>query len=106
MKRKIFIALAVLTAGFSGATLASEAIAQKSGCLACHGKDKKIVGPAFKDIAGKYQGDAAAAGRLADKVRKGGSGAWGPVPMPAHPADKINDADLQAVIAWILKGAA
>ncbi len=74
----------------------------KAGCVACHVKDKKLVGPSFKDIAAKYKGQDATA-RLIEKVRKGGSGVYGPVPMSPNPPDKINDADLKAVVEWILK---
>ena len=75
----------------------------KAGCTACHTKDKKVVGPAFKDIAAKYKGDKEAVAKLTEKVRKGGSGVWGPIPMPPNPAEKIADADLKAVIEQILK---
>ena len=75
----------------------------KAGCMACHQKDKKLVGPSFKDIAAKYKGQADAVAKLADKVRKGGAGVWGPVPMAPNAADKINDADLKAAIELILK---
>ena len=75
----------------------------KAGCMACHQKDKKLVGPSFKDIAAKYKGQADAVAKLADKVRKGGAGVWGPVPMAPNPPDKINDADLKAAIELILK---
>ena len=81
-----------------------EAIATKAGCLACHTKDKKLVGPSYKDVAAKYKGQGDAAAKLADKVRKGGQGVWGPIPMPPSPAEKINDSDLKAVVLWILKG--
>ena len=74
----------------------------KAGCVACHTKDKKLVGPAFKDIAAKYKGQDATA-KLIEKERKGGSGVYGPVPMSPNPPDKINDADLKATVEWILK---
>ena len=74
----------------------------KAGCMACHTKDKKLVGPSFKEIAAKYKGQADAAPKLAEKVRKGGSGVFGPVPMAPNPPDKINDGDLKAAIALIL----
>ena len=96
----------LLAAGFAlvsaGAWAAGpdEAMA-KAGCTACHSKDKKIVGPAYKDVAAKYKGQDVAA-KLAEKVRKGGSGVWGPIPMPPHAADKISDADLKAAIDSIL----
>lgn len=80
-----------------------EAKMNKAGCLACHAKDKKLVGPAYKDVAAKYKAQAGAAAKLAEKVRKGGQGAWGPVPMPPTPADKLADADLKAAIEWVLK---
>lgn len=75
-------------------------LAQKSGCLACHSVDKKIVGPAYKDVAKKYAGDKGAAARLMAKVKKGGSGVWGSVPMPPNP--QVSDADLKQIIAWVL----
>ena len=80
----------------------TEAAMNKAGCMACHTKDKKLVGPAFKEIAAKYKGQDVAA-KLAEKVRKGGSGVFGPVPMAPNPPDKINDADLKAAIELILK---
>lgn len=82
---------------------ASEALAQKSGCTACHNVDKKLVGPAYKDVAAKYKSQGDAVAKLSDKVRKGGTGVWGPIPMPPNGAEKINDADLKAVVEWILK---
>lgn len=89
---------------FSVATWAAtpDEAMNKAGCMACHAKDKKIVGPAFKDIAAKYKGQDVAA-KLMEKVRKGGSGSFGPVPMAPNPPDKINDADLKAAVESILK---
>lgn len=81
---------------------ASEAIVKKARCVACHTVDQKRVGPAYKDVAAKYKGNAKAPALLFDKVRVGGSGNWGEIPMLAHPADKISDEDLKAAIAWIL----
>lgn len=110
MKKTVLTFAALLLAGSlpmsAIAADPAEASAQKAGCLACHAKDKKLVGPAFKDIAGKYKGDAGAPDKLAEKVRKGGAGVWGPIPMSPNGPEKINDADLKAVVAWILKGAA
>ena len=96
-------ALAVVSAG-SWAATADEAL-NKVGCMACHQKDKKLIGPAFKDIAAKYKGQDATT-TLMDKVRKGGSGVYGPIPIPMPPngPDKINDADLKLVVESILKG--
>ena len=75
----------------------------KAGCMACHAKDKKVLGPSFKDIALKYKGQKDAPAKLVEKVRKGGSGVWGPIPMSPNPTEKINDADLQGAVELILK---
>jgi cytochrome c len=79
---------------------ADEALAKKSNCLACHQIDKKSVGPAYKDIAKKYKGQNVAA-QLEAKVKKGGQGVWGPVPMPPNAA--VPDADIKKLVDWILK---
>ncbi|HEX7053923.1 MAG TPA: c-type cytochrome [Burkholderiales bacterium] len=79
---------------------AQEDLARKHNCFACHALDKKVVGPSYKQVAEKYRGDKTAAAKLFDKVKKGGSGVWGPVPMPANP--QVPDADLERLIAWIL----
>ena len=99
----------LLPVALLAAVLAAPAVAAtpdenmtKAGCMACHAKDKKLVGPAFKDIAAKYKGQDVTA-KLMEKVRKGGSGVYGPVPMTPNPPDKINDADLKAVVEAILK---
>jgi cytochrome c len=76
-------------------------LATKNGCMACHGIDKKILGPAFKDIAKKYQGNADAVALLSKKVKEGGSGVWGPIPMPAN-GPKVNDADIKILTQWVL----
>jgi len=73
---------------------------QKNGCTACHAIDKKIIGPAYKDVAEKYRGDKGAAAKLEEKVKKGGSGVWGPVPMPPNSA--VSDADIKADVAYVL----
>lgn len=74
--------------------------------MACHAKDKKVLGPAFRDIAAKYKDQKDVEAKLIDKVRKGGSGSFGPMPMSPNGPDKISDDDLKAVVEWILKGAA
>ena len=100
--------LLIATAAATAALLSAPAFANpdaamnKAGCMACHAKDKKLVGPSFKDIAARYKGQDAVA-QLTAKVRKGGAGAFGPIPMPPHDAAKIGDADLQAVVEQILK---
>lgn len=100
-------AVFALMAGAIGSGAASAGVADaeanpllaKYSCQACHSTDKKILGPAFKDIAAKYAGDSSAAVKLAQKVKSGGSGVWGPVPMPAN---NVPDADLGKMIDWIL----
>jgi cytochrome c len=75
----------------------------KAGCVACHLKDKKLLGPSFKDVAAKYKGQGDVVAKLMEKVRKGGVGVYGPIPMPANPVEKINDADLKALVEFMLK---
>lgn len=104
MNRRIAsLALTLAAALISTTASASQELAQKAMCTGCHAVDKKMVGPAYKDVAAKYKGQASAAAALTDKVRKGSTGAWGTVPMPPTGPDKINDADLKAVIEWVLK---
>jgi cytochrome c len=79
------------------------ALAQQNACLACHGIDNKVVGPGFAQVAARYKGDAGAPARLAARIRAGGSGAWGQVPMP--PQAQLQDAEAQALANWILSGA-
>ena len=74
---------------------------QKDGCTACHAIDKKIVGPAYKDVANKYRSDSGAAAKLVEKVKKGGSGVWGQIPMPPN-SPQVSDADIQADVKYIL----
>jgi cytochrome c len=74
----------------------------KGGCKACHAVDKKMVGPSFHDIATKYKGDPKAVATLTEQVRNGGKGKWGATPMPPTPPGRISDADLTAVLDWIL----
>jgi len=99
---KIVIAAAATAAVVLAAPArADEALAKKYNCLACHQVDKKLVGPAYKDVAKKYKGNVGAQAMLIDKVKKGGSGVWGPIPMPPNPA--VPDADLKKLVDWILK---
>lgn len=102
-------ALAVLAlCGLVSTAQADEAprgqtIARANACMGCHAVDRKLVGPAFKQIAAKYKGDAQAPVKLALKVKDGGSGVWGVIPMPSHPA--MSDADIRTVVDWVLAGA-
>jgi cytochrome c len=95
-----WIAAAALLATGAAQAQSGEDLLKKNGCTACHANDKKVVGPAYNDVAAKYKGDAKAAAMLADKVKKGGSGVWGQVPMPPNP--QVSDADLKTMIAYVL----
>lgn len=79
---------------------ANAELAQKKNCMACHAVDKKLVGPSYKDVAAKYAGQNDAAATLATKVRKGGVGAWGQIPMPANP--QVSEAEAKQLVDWIL----
>lgn len=94
------LVLAVLAITAPMGAFASEEMAKKNACTACHAMEKKLVGPAFKDIAAKYKGDAKAPAMLAGKIQKGSVGVWGQVPMP--PNANVNDADAKALATWIL----
>ena len=82
---------------------ASKDLAQKNACLACHAPDKKLVGPAFQEIGKKYGGQKDAEATLAQSIKAGGAGKWGPVPMPAQAA--LSEADARTLAAWVLSGA-
>lgn len=79
---------------------ANEALAKKGNCTSCHAVDKKVVGPAFKDVAAKYKGDAGAVDTLVAKVKTGGSGVWGEMPMP--PTAGLSDEEIRTLVTWIL----
>jgi len=102
MKTSIIVAAALAITSAGAWADSTEDAMTKAGCMACHAKDKKIVGPSFKEIAAKYKGQDMTA-KLVEKVRKGGAGTFGPVPMAPNPPDKINDADLKAAVELILK---
>ena len=98
MKRTLF-ALAA-TALVTSPVLADQALAQSRNCLSCHSIDKKIVGPAYKDVAKKYAGQKDAADKLASKIMKGGAGVWGVVPMPVN--SQVNEAEAKKLANWVL----
>jgi len=98
MKRALFALVAAVVV--AAPAMADEALAKSKNCMACHALDKKVVGPSYKDVAKKYAGQKDAADKLATKVIKGGSGVWGPVPMPANA--QVNDAESKKLVAWIL----
>jgi len=98
MKRALF-ALVAATA-VAGPALADQALASAKNCMACHAMDKKLVGPSFKDVAAKYASDKGAVDKLATKIIKGGSGVWGPVPMPANA--QVNEAEAKKLASWVM----
>ena len=98
MKRAV-LALALAAAAVAPA-YAQEELAKKYNCFACHAVDKKLVGPAYKDVAEKYRNDKGAEAKLFEKVKKGGQGVWGQVPMP--PNGQVPDNDIRSLVKWVL----
>jgi cytochrome c len=98
--KKLLIATAVGLSLTSGAALASADLAKAKNCMACHANDKKLVGPAYKDVAAKYAKDKDAAAKLARKIREGGVGVWGQIPMPANP--QVSEAEALTLARWVL----
>lgn len=92
--------IAALAAVVAAPAFANADLAQKKNCMACHATDKKLVGPAYKDVAAKYAGQKDVAAKLADKIQKGGVGVWGQIPMPANPAVSADEA--KQLAAWVL----
>jgi len=98
--KSVFIALAVTSLMATGSAFADQKLAQSSGCMTCHAVDKKLIGPGFKEIATKYKADKAAEAKLAQKVKAGGSGTWGSIPMP--PNAHVKENDIKTLVRWIL----
>lgn len=84
----------------SAPALADQALAAAKNCLACHAIDKKVVGPAYKDVAKKYAGQKDAVDKLSTKIMKGGAGVWGVIPMPVN--QQVNEAEARKLAAWVL----
>lgn len=98
---KHVLALAALgIAVASGPVFAQVELAKQKNCLACHATDKKLVGPSYKDVAAKYKGDKDAVAKLAKKIREGGVGVWGQVPMPANP--QVTEQEALSLAKWVL----
>ncbi len=101
MKHAFFAPLALsATVLLTAPAFADQALATSKNCMACHAIDKKLVGPAYKEVAAKYSGQKDAVDKLAVKIMKGGSGVYGPVPMPAN--TQVNEADAKKLAAWVL----
>jgi len=99
--RKVLIALGLVSMAISGSAMADLALAKKSGCMACHSADKKIVGPSWKEVAAKYKGDADARAKLIVKIKKGGKGVWGSAPMPPY-SPRVSDANIEKLVDFIM----
>lgn len=100
---KKLVLIAALGAAFATPAFANLELATKSACTACHAIDKKLVGPSYQEVAAKYKGNAKAEAMLVAKVKAGGVGTWGQVPMPPNAA--VKDADIATLVKWILAGA-
>ena len=100
MKKNVIVLFAILSAVYAAPALANPALAQKYNCTACHQPKAKTVGPSWQDIARKYAGQKDAIAYMSTKIKKGGNGVWGPVPMPPNP--QVSDADLKILASWIL----
>jgi cytochrome c len=92
--------LMAVSALVSTSAFAQADLAKAKNCLACHAVSNKLVGPAYKDVAAKYAGQKGAEDKLVQKVMKGGSGVWGPVPMPANP--QVSEAEARSLVKWVL----
>jgi cytochrome c len=105
MRKSKFITGILMFAGcFShGLTWANIDLAKKNACMSCHAIERKLVGPSFKDVSLKYSKQTNAAAQLAQSIKKGGAGKWGPVPMP--PPTSLSDQDALIIAKWILEGA-
>ncbi|MGZ5156780.1 MAG: c-type cytochrome [Caldimonas sp.] len=98
--KPIVLASIVIACMAAAPAWANPELAQKKNCMACHAIGQKVIGPAYKDVAAKYAGQADAPAKLAAKVMKGGSGVWGAVPMPANP--QVSEAEAKQLVQWIL----
>ena len=100
MKYLSTLAAAAALAALTSPAMANMELAQKKSCLACHGVEQRMIGPAYKDVAAKYKGQKGVEAKLVEKVLKGGKGAWGEIPMPANP--QVSEAEAKELVHWIL----
>ncbi|TXL66190.1 c-type cytochrome [Zeimonas arvi] len=100
MKAIRTLSLAVALGLASGAAMASADLAKAKNCMACHAEAKKLIGPAYKDVAAKYANDKDAVAKLSEKIRKGGVGVWGQIPMPANP--QVSEAEAETLAKWVM----
>jgi cytochrome c len=97
---KLIVAASGLLLASAANAVGEQELAQKSGCLVCHAVDKRVIGPSYKEVSAKYKGDKGAEAKLIEKIKKGGTGVWGQVPMP--PNFTVKDADIKTLTKWIL----
>ena len=100
MKAIRTLSLAVALGLASGAAMASADLAKAKNCMACHAEAKKLIGPSYKDVAAKYANDKDAVAKLSEKIRKGGVGVWGQIPMPANP--QVSEAEAETLAKWVM----
>jgi cytochrome c len=100
MKRSILVGMLLMSGFATQSAMANADLAKAKNCMACHAVANKLVGPAYKDVAAKYAGQSDAEAKLVQKVLKGGSGAWGAVPMPANP--QVSEAEAHTLVKWVL----
>lgn len=100
MKRSMLVGALMVSAFASQAAMANADLAKAKNCMACHAIASKLVGPAYKDVAAKYAGQKDAEDKLVQKVLKGGSGAWGAIPMPAN--TQVTEAEAHTLVKWVL----
>ena len=98
--KAVYVAMLAAGVVMAGQVQADEALAKAKNCMACHAVDKKLVGPSYKDVAKKYAGQKDAVDKLAAKIIKGGSGVWGPVPMPAN--TQVSAAEAKELATWVM----
>ena len=98
--KAVYVAMLAAGVVMAGQAQADEALAKAKNCMACHAIDKKVVGPAYKEVAAKYKADKGAVDKLAEKIMKGGSGVWGAVPMPANA--QVNADEVKKLAAWVM----
>lgn len=99
MNRKLVFVAIVLAAVAAQPAMADEALAKGKGCTACHDVKKKVVGPAYAEVAKKYKGDAKAQEAMVGSIVKGSQGKWGPIPMPPN---KVTEEEAKKLAAWIV----
>ncbi len=99
MKAVYIAVMAAAGIVMAGQAQADEALAKSKGCMGCHAVDKKLVGPSYKDVAAKYKADKGAVDKLAAKVKAGGKGAWGEIPMPPN---NVTEAEAKTLVTWVM----